>query len=76
MNNNRDSSQMNSCDDLKMQLKPTATVTAVPKKNPSIGSLQKSVETSSGHNLATKEAALLIELQNVEEESAILSNTP
>ena len=76
LKNKRESSQLNSCEDLKMHLKPTATVTAMPKRTSSIRSLEKSGETSSGPNLANKEAALLIQLQNVEEESGIMSNTP
>ena len=48
----------------------------MPKRTPSIRSLEKSGETSSGPNLVQKEAALLIQLKNVEEESGFLLNSP
>ena len=91
----RDSSPMNSCEDLKIQLKPTAIVTATPKKSPSVKSLLKSGAVVSGepvvhplvvssdkndtstisNDLASKEAALLVQLQNIEEESGLQATT-
>ena len=95
----RDSSPMNSCEDLRIQLKPTAIVTATAKKSPSVKSLLKSggaavvsgdsgahplfaVNTSDkndtstiSNDLASKEAALLVQLQNIEEESGLQATT-